>query len=496
VLSTDVVVVGAGNAALAAALSAREQGCDVLVLEKAPRAERGGNSAFTGGLFRFPFNDFLEDFPAILPHYSREELEACVIPPYPRKQFEADIERVTEGLADPMLVDMLLSNAYPTMKWLAGRGVRWMLATGRQSYKRGDKYHFFGNLNVEANGGGQGLSDREFEIAEQSGVDIVYETKATRLLTDERGAVIGVEMRKADGSREQVQARAVVLASGGFEANQEMRCRYLGPDWELAHVRGSRFNTGDGIRMALDVGAQPHGHWSCGHAVQWDYMSPAAGGDLRIGDLYQKHSYPLGIIVNKQGKRFVDEGADLRNYTYAKYGREVLKQPERFAAQIFDSKTIPMLRDEYRIKEVTKARANTIEQLAEELTIDVQGLVDTVREYNAAVQEGEFNPSVLDGKCTKGVTPPKSNWALRIDEPPFEGYAVTCGITFTFGGLKIDRECRVQDDSDRPIPGLYAAGELVGGLFYYNYPGGTGLMAGATFGRLAGLAAAKRAKSG
>ena len=189
----------------------------------------------------------------------------------------------------------------------------------------------------------------------------------------------------------------------------------------------------------------------------------------------------------------MDEGADFRNYTYAKYGREVLRQPERFAAQIFDSKTIPILRDEYRHKDVTKARCSTIEQLAEELTIDVQGLVETVREYNAAVQDGDFNPSVLDSKHTTGVTPPKTNWALRIDEPPFEGYAVTCGLTFTFGGLKIDRQSRVLDTEDHPIAGLYAAGELVGGLFYYNYPGGTGLMAGATFGRLAGLSAAKHA---
>jgi len=489
----DVIVIGAGNAALAAGLTAREEGCSVLVLEKAPKAERGGNSAFTGGLFRFPFDDAMKDFPALLPHYSQEELDACVIPAYPRKQFEEDIERVTEGLADPMLVDALLANAYPTMRWLTDRGVRWMLATGRQSYKRGDKYHFFGNLNLEANGGGQGLSDREFEIAEQAGVEIMYETKASRLLTDANGGVTGVEIRNADGTRQPIAGKSVVLPCGGFEANEEMRCRYLGPDWELAHVRGTRFNTGDGIRMALDIDAQPHGHWSCGHAVQWDYMSPPTG-NLAVGDLYQKHSYPIGIIVNKRGKRFVDEGEDFRNYTYAKYGREVLKQPERFAAQIFDSKTIPILRDEYRHKDVTKARCNTIEQLAEELTIDVQGLVQTVRENNAAVQDGDFNPSVLDGKHTVGVTPPKTNWALRIDEPPFEGYAVTCGITFTFGGLKIDRACRVQDTEDHPIPGLFAAGELVGGLFYYNYPGGTGLMAGATFGRLAGLSAAKRAK--
>src|SRR5262249_41298878 len=155
---------------------------------------------------------------------------------------------------------------------------------------------------------------------------------------------------------------------------------------------------------------QPHGHWSSGHAVQWDLMSPPTG-DLAIGDLYQKHSYPLGIIVNKLGKRFVDEGADFRNYTYAKYGREVLRQPERCAFQIFDSQTIPLLRDEYRIKEVTKARANTIEQLADELTIDVEGLVETVERYNMAVQPGNYDPSVLDGKKTIGLDPPKSNWA-------------------------------------------------------------------------------------
>ena len=490
----DVVIVGGGNAALAAALSAREEGASVTLLEKAPEAERGGNSAFTGGLFRFPFEEQMRDFPPLLPHYSLEELEAVEIPPYPRRQFEADIERVTEGLASDYLVDMLLTNAYPTMRWLADRGVRWMLATGRQAYKVGDKHRFFGNLILEANGGGQGLSDREFEIAAASGVEIRYDTKVTSLLTDSLGGVTGVGLRGPDGCRQELAAAAVVLASGGFEANQEMRCRYLGPDWELAHVRGTRFNTGDGIRMALDIGAQPFGHWSCGHAVQWDLMSPPTG-DLRIGDLYQKHSYPLGIIVNKLGQRFVDEGADLRNYTYAKYGREVLKQPERFAAQIFDSKTLPLLRDEYRIKEVTKARANTIKQLAEELTIDPAALVETVRAYNAAVQPGDFNPAILDGKRTEGLSPPKSNWALPIDQPPFEGYAVTCGLTFTFGGLKIDRQCRVQDMEDRPIGGLYAAGELVGGLFYFNYPGGTGLMAGATFGRLAGIEAARQARA-
>jgi tricarballylate dehydrogenase len=244
--------------------------------------------------------------------------------------------------------------------------------------------------------------------------------------------------------------------------------------------------------MALDAGAQPFGHWSCCHAVAWDLMADEVG-DLRIGDLHQKHSYPIGIIVNRLGKRFVDEGADYRNYTYAKYGREILRQPGRQAFQIFDGKTIPVLRDEYRIKQATKGHADTIEELADRLLLDPAVLRATVDEFNAAIQPGEYNPSILDGKRTEGISPPKSNWAIPIDTPPYEGYAVTCGITFTFGGLRIDRNAQVLDNENRPIPGLFAAGELVGGLFYYNYPGGSGLMAGAVFGRLAGASAAQAA---
>jgi tricarballylate dehydrogenase len=254
------------------------------------------------------------------------------------------------------------------------------------------------------------------------------------------------------------------LAAGGFEAIAEMRTRCLGLDRELAKVRRTRFNTGDAIRMALKLGAQPYGHWSCGHAVAWDAQAPAAG-NLRIGDLYQKHSYPLGIVVNRDGRRFIDEGADIRNYTYAKCGREILKQPGRLAFQIFDSTTIPMLRAEYRIREVTKARAQTIEELAEQLTIKAAGLSHTVDEFNKAAQDGAFNPCVLDHTGTVDISPPKSNWAQRLDTPPYEGYAVTCGLTFTLGGLRIDANAQVLDNEVRPIGGLYVAGELVGAVF-------------------------------
>jgi len=484
----DVVVVGAGNAALSAALSARENGASVLVLEKAPRTSRGGDTAFTGGLFRFPF-DGIEQFPALVPDYSQDELDAVEVGRYTQQDYADDMDRVTEGLADPELVDTLVTLAYPTMVWLRQRGVRWLLATGRQAFKVGAKHVFFGNLIVEANGGGQGLSDSLFEIAEQAGIAILHETKATRLETDQRGAVIGIEVQDRDGRRS-IGCGSVVLAAGGFQANAEMRSRYLGADWELAKVRGTRHNTGDAIRMALDIGAQPYGHWSSCHAVAWDLLAPLVG-DLRVGDLYQKHSYPLGIVVNRDGKRFVDEGADFRNYTYAKYGREILRQPGRRAFQVFDAKTIPLLRDEYRVRGATKARGDTLEELADQFVIDPLGLRETVDQFNAAIQDREFNPAVLDGKGTRGISPPKSNWALPISDPPFEAYAVTCGITFTFGGLRIDRHCRVLDTEDRPIPNLYAAGEMVGGLFYYNYPGGAGLMAGAVFGRQAGASAAR-----
>ncbi|MBI2165637.1 MAG: FAD-dependent tricarballylate dehydrogenase TcuA [Chloroflexi bacterium] len=488
----DVIVVGAGNAALCAALSAQEHGAHVLVLERAPHHLRGGNTYFTAGGLRFPFEG-IEDIKALVPDLSENELRSADFGRYPKEQFYSDLMRVTEGLADPELVQMLVDRAYPTMKWLQERGIRWVPMYGRQAYKIGDRFRFYGGLVLEAVGGGAGLSDRLFELAEQSGIETRYEMRATRLLVNKDGSMNGLTIRGPHGY-EDISARAIVLACGGFEANPEWRTRYLGPDWELAKVRGTRYNTGDGIQMALEIGAQPYGHWSSCHAVAWDANAPPYG-DRKVGDLFQKHSYPLGIIVNIQGKRFVDEGADIRNYTYVKYGREILKQPGRLAFQVFDEKVRPLLRDEYRIPQMTYAQANTIEELAERLGVDREGLASTVRGFNAAVQPGEFNPAVLDGKGTRGIIPPKSNWALPVDTPPFLGYAVTCGITFTFGGLKVSEDAQVMDTDGRPIPGLYAAGELVGGLFYYNYPGGSGLMAGAAFGRIAGESAAVKTKS-
>jgi len=491
---TDVVVVGAGNAALCAALSAREAGARVLVLERAPVDEAGGNSRFTAGMMRVVY-DGVDDLVRLMPDLSEAEKVNTDFGAYTREQFFDDMARVTRYRADPDLVETLVDRSFPTLEWMRGHGVRFIPAYGRQAFEVDGHFRFWGGLTVEVTGGGPGLVESLTNAATRNGIEIRYGAQAVELI-EESGQIAGVVVRQG-GELAPLRARAVVLASGGFEANPEWRTRYLGPGWDLAKVRGSRFNLGDGIRMALACGAMPCGNWSGAHAVGWDRNAPEFG-DLAVGDGFQKHSYPFGIMVNATGRRFVDEGADFRNYTYARYGRVVLEQPDQFAWQVFDAKVTHLLRDEYRIRQVTRARADTLEALAEKLDdVDPAAFLRTVREYNAAVRtDVPFNPTILDGRGTEGLAVPKSNWANRIDTPPFEAYAVTCGVTFTFGGLRIDEDAAVVDTDGRSIPGLYAAGELVGGLFYFNYPGGSGLTSGAVFGRIAGAAAGRASTAG
>ena len=488
----DVVVIGCGNAALCSALSARDGGASVLVLEKAPEPWRGGNSAFSGGLFRFAFQG-MDDIYELVPDLSDEEKENIEIEPYTHEKFFDDLARVTEYQTDGDLASTMIDQSLPTLKWMQSKGLRLVLAGGRQAFKVDGKLRFWGGLILEIVGGGWGLIDALLEAASNADVEIRYESKATKLITDSNGRVTGVSVRGPEGSYD-VHASSVVLASGGFEANSEMRCRYLGPGWELAKVRGTPYNTGDGIKMALDIGAQPYGHWSGCHSVAWDLNAPAFG-DLTVGESFQKHSYPFAVVVNINGERFLDEGADFRNYTYAKYGGLIMEQPQRTAYQIFDQKTLHLMRDEYRIRDVTKTEANTLEELAEKLEINVENFVKTIKEFNSSIEPVKFDPTVKDGKCTKGITPPKSNWAQPIDEPPYEAYSVTTGITFTFGGIRVNNKAEVINTENNIIPGLFAAGELVGGVYYFNYPGGAGLTLGAVYGRLAGIAASANAKA-
>ena len=490
-LETDVCVVGAGNAAICAALAARERGAEVTILECAPVAERSGNTRFTAGAMRVAY-DGVDDIVKLVPDLSEEERRITDFGTYTTDQFFDDIARLTQYRADPDMVEILVKRSLDTLLWMRSKGVRFVPMYGRQAFKVDGRFTFWGGLAVEAWGGGPGLVEMLFAAVEKHKIDVQYETSAVSLLHDDDG-VNGVRARRK-GRTLEVRAPAVVLASGGFEANAEWRTRYLGPGWDLAKVRGSRFNTGDGIRMALAVGASPCGNWSGCHAVGWERNAPEFG-DLAVGDAFQKHSYPLGIMVNARGERFLDEGADFRNYTYAKYGRVILEQPGQFAWQLFDAKASPLLRDEYRIRQVTKVTADSLDDLVRRIgDVDRDRFVQTVREYNAAVMtDVPFNPNVKDGRGTRGLAIPKSNWANTIDEPPFEAYSVTCGITFTFGGLRITRNSEVLDNDGNVIPGLYAAGELVGGIFYFNYPGGSGLTAGAVFGRIAGTSAGARA---
>ena len=489
----DVVVVGKGNAALCSALSAADQGVKVAMLEAAAEEEHGGNSRFAGGVMRFAFSN-VEDLTRVT-DLTPEEIASSDYGTNTREEFLDTIYRLTSYRTDPDLSELLVDRSLDTMAWLRSKNVRFVPNYGRQSGMVNGKRKFFGNMPIEVSGGGAGLVQYLDAAAKKAGIEVFYETRATALLYDGE-KVSGVRAQK-QGKVAEFHAKSVVLACGGFEANPEMRTRYLGPGWELAKVRGTRFNVGDGLRMALDIGAAPYGNWSGCHATGWDRNAPEFG-DVNVGDQFQKHSYIFGILINADGKRFVDEGWDFHSFTYAKYGGEVLKQPGQFAWQVFDAKVTKLLRSEYRIKFMTKVTADSLETLAPKLEgVNAANFLKTVREFNAAVkQDVPFDHTVKDGKGTVGIDPPKSNWAQPLDTPPFDAYATTCGITFTFGGLRVDKDTsQVLDVHFNPIPGLYTAGEMVGGLFYFNYPSGTGLVSGAVFGRMAGASAGKAAKS-
>jgi len=487
----DVVVVGKGNAALCAALAARDKGARVAMLEAATEDESGGNSRFAGGVMRFAY-DKVEDLQKIT-DIPEDEAKNTDWDSNSIEEFYEDLYRVTSYRTDPNLSETLITQSHAGMVWLRSQGASFVPNYGSQSAIVNGKRKFFGRFPLTVNGGGAGLVEDLTRTAVKKGIEIFYETRATSLIYDgER--VLGVRA-KHQGKPVEFHARAVVLACGGFEANPEWRTRYLGPGWELAKVRGTRFNMGEGLKMALEIGACPYGNWSGRHATSWERHAPEFGVVERSHEPY-RHSYPLSIMINAEGKRFVDEGADFYNYTYAKYGAEVLRQSGQYAYQVFDAKVKPLLKSEYSGRNVTRFTANTLEELAGKLEgVDPQAFLRTVREYNAAVRaDVPFNHAVRDGRGTVGLDIPKTNWANTLDTAPFEAYGVTCGITFTFGGVRIDHETgQVLDLGYKPIPGLYAAGEMVGGIFYFNYPAGTGLVSGTVFGRIAGNGASAAA---
>ncbi len=482
----DVVVVGAGNAGLLAALSASESGARVLVLEKAPRELRGGNSYFTGAGFRFSYQ--AGDAHQFLPDVLESEREAIEWEGYTDDQFYSEIMHISEGRVDPELAALVVKESLPTIRWMKAQGLQWEFRREDATALREGKIHVGASVPwLRVQNRGVGLVNTLFEMLERKNIPVRYGTKAVKLLQDKRGRVCGVTVKDREGFQD-VRAKTVILACGGFEANREMRLKYLGPDWEAIPIRGTRYNTGDGLRMALEVGAQAAGHWAGCHAAQVDISAPDIADPART-DESTRSGYQMGIIVNVDGKRFVDEGEDWRPLTYTKFAHQVIRQPQRMAFQIIDSKMFPYLSGRYN--RGTHVQAQSIEELAEKSEIHVDSFVQTVKEFNDAVQPGVWDLATKDGKKAAGISPPKSNWAIKLDTPPFYAFPTKAAITFTYGGLKINSRGQVKDNEGEIIQGLYAAGEMVG-FWHYRYMGGTGLMVGAVTGRIAGKEAGGR----
>ncbi|MGP9783374.1 FAD-dependent tricarballylate dehydrogenase TcuA [Glutamicibacter sp. AOP12-B1-11] len=482
--AADVIVVGGGNAAFTAAHAAVTRGRKVLLLEKAPKDQFGGNSYYTAGATRIAHNG-LEDLQDFIEFDERHQLSE--VPPYTAEDYAGDMAKVTEGRNDKELTEVLVTEAAPGLRWLKSLGLKYRLMYERQAYSREDgTFLFWGGLHVGNVDGGEGLMKDHLAVAEKLGTEVRFEQDVFALIVED-GTVKGVKVRQSDGSVQELRAESVVLGAGGFEANPELRKEHLGEGWENAKVRGTPYNYGAMIQAGLEIGIAKGGDWSTCHSVQWDAFTAQNESNRELTNRLTRQSYPLGIIVNNRGERFLDEGADFRNLTYAKYGREILKQPDSVAYQIFDANLRPMLRsEEYEMPGISEVVADTIEELAAKINVDPASLTKTITEFNGAIDTSiPFDPNVLDGRASK-VSPVKSNWATPLATGPFYAYPVTCGITFTFGGLKGDTEGRALNEEGQPVPGLFVCGEMLGGLFSANYPGGSGLAAGVVFGRRAG----------
>jgi tricarballylate dehydrogenase len=486
----DVIVVGAGNAALAAAVSAQENGAKrVLVLEKAPREMRGGNTHWAGAVLRIAFDEPRELAP-LLPGIEDEYEDFYEgISPYTREDYHGDLMRVTSGRTDPVLSRILVDNSKDTVFWMNQvGGVKMEPAITVAGVKKGNVVVWPRGLVVRAQHEGVGLSRSWFATVQRRGVELRYGSAATELIVDGQGHIAGVKVRDDDGMKS-ISARAVVLGCGGFEANVQMRTQHIGPLVGAAKVRGTPMNQGDGLRMALAIGAMPWGQWSGCHATpisaDWGDFAPR-----EYTDRSNRLSYHYGLMLNRRGRRFVDEGEDQNLFTYAKFGRAILAEPGARGYQLFDSKVLHLLEPRYSTsKPIT---AHSMRELIAQLDLDDrEQALKTVETYNSAQRTNKtFDPTQKDGHATRGLDIDKTNWATRLDQPPYFAYSVTGGITFTFGGLRINDKAQVIGTDFRPLPGLFTCGEMVGGLFYDNYPAGTGLVSGATFGRIAGRHAA------
>lgn len=484
----DVIVVGSGNAALCAGIAACEAGSRVLMIEKAGPDLAGGNTKYTAGAMRFAFEGS-DDLLPLLAHPDDPRVARSDFGSYTADKFRDDLLKFNDGAPITDEQAILIGQSYSTMVWLASHGVTFDPIYARQSFEKDGKLVFWGGLALAAENEGVGLYDMELAAFERLGGTLRYDTPMTGLLT-EGDRVVGVQTPGGD-----LRAPAVVLACGGFESSAALRVEHLGPEWQAARVRGTPMNTGDGLSAAQALGAATHGRFDSCHATPMDlHMQEYGNLDIPHKDRknYRKISYFLGVMLNRDGQRFVDEGKDFRNYTYAQFGGEILRQPGQVAWQIFDSQVRDLLYGEYDFYDAHFETADTLEAVLEKCEgLDAEAALATLQAFNAATDAGTpFDPTIKDGKATKGLALPKSNWAVPLTKGPFWAYPVTGGITFSYGGLKVSASAEVLRDDGAPIDGLFACGELVGGVFLGGYPGGSGLTSGAVFGRIAGRSAA------
>jgi tricarballylate dehydrogenase len=466
----------------------------VTLIEKGGPDDVGGNAAFSGGLVLFRYDDAADLLNITEAKAEALDVERVEATGYSAGDYVDDLIEMSGGRADRALAELLAVQSLEATRWLVRCGVQFEFGEFG-AYVRdgalhvppsGQALHSFGRQTP-----GLSMILPLVEHAERLGVFVKCSCALEDLVLQEQ-RVTGVVARGADGESRALPAEAVVIASGGFQGSAALRRERLGAQWETVRLRGTRHSTGDGIEAALRAGAGSAGDWSSCHSAAVD---PAVPSPLRNDDPSgaQLHSFWLGIMVNKLGERFVDEGPGAWIRHYSKMGKAILSQPDREAWQIFDQRAAERVLASHPT--VTPIGAGSIRELAGELGLPATKLEHTVAEFNRAAGRATvpFDPDIEDGRRTLGLAPDKSNWAAPLDHPPFVALPATTGLTFTLAGLLIDRSAQVLDQSGSRIAGLYAAGECTGGLFFADYPGGSGLMRAAVLGRVAGQGAASQA---